>query len=96
MSTFRKKIDTVPRKYLNRWKVGRTNGKTKGQKHRRTLFHRTLPATARVPKSFKIIMLLHPNLLCLCLYSISKLKPSEFKKHEKFYSTTCNHSVIRV
>ena len=37
--------DAIPRKRLDR----RTDGRTDGWKDRQTLFHRTLPATARGP-----------------------------------------------
>ena len=39
----------------------------------------------------KIIMLFNPNLPCLCLYSISKLKSAMFRKHGSFYWMMQSH-----
>ena len=42
--------DAIPRKLLDRW----SNGRTEGQKDGETLFYRNLPATAGGPKSFDL------------------------------------------
>ena len=39
----------------------------------------------------KIIMLFNPNLPCLCLYSISKLKSAMFRKYDSFYWMMQSH-----
>ena len=36
-------------------------------------------------------MLFNPNLPCLCLYSISKLKSAMFRKHDSFYWMMQSH-----
>ena len=51
--------NTIPRKRPDRRKDGRTDGRTEGRmegrKDGQTLFHRTIPTTAGVPKNVKCV-----------------------------------------